>query len=45
MKTSPPPLTVLSLTLLTSVPSLPPSKEFNVCWTIYAGWMPGRHQQ
>lgn len=32
---------VLSLTLLTSVPSFAAvKKEFNVCWTIYAGWMP-----
>ncbi len=31
----------LSLALLTSVPSFAAAKkEFNVCWTIYAGWMP-----
>jgi len=31
----------LSLALLTSVPSYAAAKkEFNVCWTIYAGWMP-----
>jgi|GEM_PF-2584660 len=32
---------ILSLALLTSVPSFAAvKKEFNVCWTIYAGWMP-----
>ncbi|WP_312671583.1 putative urea ABC transporter substrate-binding protein [Pseudescherichia sp.] len=31
----------LSLALLTSVPAFAAAKkEFNVCWTIYAGWMP-----
>ena len=31
----------LSLALLSSVPSFAAAKkEFNVCWTIYAGWMP-----
>ncbi len=31
----------LSLALLTSVPTFAAAKkEFNVCWTIYAGWMP-----
>ena len=31
----------LSLALLTSVPSFAAAKkEFNVCWTNYAGWMP-----
>lgn len=32
---------ILSLALLASVPSFAAvKKEFNVCWTIYAGWMP-----
>ncbi|MRT48620.1 putative urea ABC transporter substrate-binding protein [Raoultella sp. RIT712] len=32
---------VLSLALLASTPSFAAvKKEFNVCWTIYAGWMP-----
>ncbi|BCU55402.1 putative urea ABC transporter substrate-binding protein [Enterobacter kobei] len=32
---------VLSLVMLTSLPALAAvKKEFNVCWTIYAGWMP-----
>lgn len=32
---------LLSVTALVSVPSqAAPKKEFNVCWTIYAGWMP-----
>ena len=32
---------LLSLALLTSFPSLAAvKKEFNICWTIYAGWMP-----
>ncbi|TDQ23402.1 NitT/TauT family transport system substrate-binding protein [Raoultella sp. BIGb0149] len=32
---------VLSLALLASFPSFAAvKKEFNVCWTIYAGWMP-----
>lgn len=31
----------LSLVMLTSLPALAAAKkEFNVCWTIYAGWMP-----
>jgi NitT/TauT family transport system substrate-binding protein len=31
----------LSLVMLTSLPVLAAAKkEFNVCWTIYAGWMP-----
>jgi len=31
----------LSLALLTSAPTFAAAKkEFNVCWTIYAGWMP-----
>ena len=31
----------LSLALLASFPSLAAvKKEFNICWTIYAGWMP-----
>lgn len=42
MKKSPLLRTVLlSLALLTSFPSLAAvKKEFNICWTIYAGWMP-----
>ncbi len=32
---------ILSLALLASVPSFAAvKKEFNICWTIYAGWMP-----
>ncbi len=32
---------VLSMALLVSVPSFAAvKKEFNICWTIYAGWMP-----
>ncbi|MGN8163188.1 putative urea ABC transporter substrate-binding protein [Pantoea sp. 22096] len=32
---------ILSLTLLVSAPSFAAvKKEFNICWTIYAGWMP-----
>ncbi len=31
---------MLSLALLASFPSFAAVKEFNVCWTIYAGWMP-----
>ncbi|VDR27377.1 ABC transporter periplasmic binding protein, urea carboxylase region [Raoultella terrigena] len=32
---------VLSLALLASFPSFAAvKKEFNICWTIYAGWMP-----
>nr|WP_318381390.1 putative urea ABC transporter substrate-binding protein [uncultured Enterobacter sp.] len=32
---------VLSLVMLTSLPTFAAvKKEFNVCWTIYAGWMP-----
>jgi len=32
---------IISLTLLTSFSSLAAvKKEFNICWTIYAGWMP-----
>lgn len=31
----------LSLAILISFPSLAAvKKEFNICWTIYAGWMP-----
>lgn len=31
----------VSLALLTSIPSFASAKkEFNICWTIYAGWMP-----
>lgn len=31
----------LSLAMLTSLPTVAAvKKEFNVCWTIYAGWMP-----
>ncbi len=32
---------VLSLVMLTTLPAFAAvKKEFNVCWTIYAGWMP-----
>ena len=32
---------VLSLVMLTTLPTFAAvKKEFNVCWTIYAGWMP-----
>lgn len=32
---------VLSLAMLVSLPTFAAvKKEFNVCWTIYAGWMP-----
>jgi NitT/TauT family transport system substrate-binding protein len=32
---------ILSVALITSFPSLAAAKkEFNICWTIYAGWMP-----
>jgi len=32
---------IVSLVLLVSFPSFAASKkEFNICWTIYAGWMP-----
>lgn len=41
MKKSPLLTLILSLTLLVSAPSFAAvKKEFNICWTIYAGWMP-----
>ncbi|MCT2417828.1 ABC transporter substrate-binding protein [Pantoea vagans] len=41
MKKSPLVTLILSLTLLVSAPSFAAvKKEFNICWTIYAGWMP-----
>jgi len=41
MKKSPLLTLILSLTLLVSTPSFAAvKKEFNICWTIYAGWMP-----
>ncbi|WP_263056512.1 putative urea ABC transporter substrate-binding protein [Pantoea agglomerans] len=41
MKNSPLLTLILSLTLLVSAPSFAAvKKEFNICWTIYAGWMP-----
>ncbi|MDE8557746.1 putative urea ABC transporter substrate-binding protein [Pantoea vagans] len=41
MKKSPLLTLILSLTLLVSAPSIAAvKKEFNICWTIYAGWMP-----
>ena len=37
---------MLSLALLASFPSFAAvKKEFNVCWTIYAGWMPWPYAQ
>lgn len=41
MKKSPLLTLVMSLALLVSTPSFAAAKkEFNICWTIYAGWMP-----
>lgn len=41
MKKSPLVTLILSLTLLVSAPSFAAvKKEFNICWTIYTGWMP-----
>jgi len=41
MKKSPLLTLILSLTMLVSAPSFAAvKKEFNICWTIYAGWMP-----
>ncbi|MFW0699962.1 putative urea ABC transporter substrate-binding protein [Pantoea sp. R13S299] len=41
MKKSPLLTLVMSLALLVSAPSSAAvKKEFNICWTIYAGWMP-----
>lgn len=41
MKKSPLLTLVMSLALLVSAPSFAAAKkEFNICWTIYAGWMP-----
>ncbi|WP_337010726.1 putative urea ABC transporter substrate-binding protein [Pantoea sp. AS142] len=41
MKKSPLLTLILSLTLMVSIPSFAAvKKEFNLCWTIYAGWMP-----